>query len=244
MIEKIIKMLELLKSPRHVRALLIGVAAGVEHKKVLFTLAACQHVVDIGANRGQFALISRFCFPKARIDSFEPLVEPRTIYEKVFGSDSLTYMHAFAVGPKIEEATIYVSTSDDSSSLLPIGVGQTTLFPGTSSKETRVIQAVPLSAVICGENILSPALLKIDVQGFELETLKGCSSLLEKFRYVYVECSYIELYDGQSLAHEVIDYLRGYMYKLIGVHNTSYDRSGRAIQADFLFERENRGDLD
>ena len=49
------------------------VAAGVEHAVVLRQLAGCLTVVDIGANRGQFALAARQCFPAARIVSCEPL---------------------------------------------------------------------------------------------------------------------------------------------------------------------------
>ena len=79
------------------------------------------------------------------------------------------------------------------------------------------------------------ALLKIDVQGFEMEVLKGCNSMLDYFSWVYVECSFIELYEGQALANEVIDYLHTHGFKLAGIYNMSYDRSGIAIQADFLF---------
>ncbi|MGA7966535.1 MAG: FkbM family methyltransferase, partial [Gammaproteobacteria bacterium] len=85
------------------------------------------------------------------------------------------------------------------------------------------------------EEIASPALLKLDVQGFELPTLQGCEDLLSRFAWVYVECSFIELYEGQALADEVITWLRERGFALSGVYNMSYGRSGRAIQADFLF---------
>ena len=39
------------------------VAAGVEHARVLRNLGPVATVVDIGANRGQFALAVRHCFP-------------------------------------------------------------------------------------------------------------------------------------------------------------------------------------
>ncbi len=77
------------------------------------------------------------------------------------------------------------------------------------------------------------------MQGFELEALRGCESLFGCFRYVYCECSFVELYDGQALAHEVIDYLSQHGFKLAGVYNMTYDKQGIAIQADFLFNRHN-----
>ena len=69
-----------------------GVAASVEHVKVLSGLD-CRYVVDIGVNCGQFALISRKCFPDARIDSFEPLAEPAGRFEKVFAWDGNVHLH-------------------------------------------------------------------------------------------------------------------------------------------------------
>jgi len=92
--------------------------------------------------------------------------------------------------------------------------------------------------VLDADAILPPALLKIDVQGYELEALRGCEPLLDRFRHVYVECSFMELYEGQGLASEVIGYLAVYGFRLVGVYNMGYDRKGHAIQGDFLFASE------
>ncbi len=212
-----------------------GVAASVEHRNVLSGLV-CRTVVDIGANRGQFALIARKCFPDARIDSFEPLSEPADRFEKVFAGDGNTYLHRLAIGATEGETTIHVSQRDDSSSLLPIGKGQTALFPGTSEREQRTIRVAPLDAVLTVHDIQHPALLKLDVQGFELEALHGCESLLDQFRYIYCECSFVELYKWQALAHDVIDYLHQREFILKGIYNVFYDHRGYAVQGDFLFE--------
>ena len=95
----------------------------------------------------------------------------------------------------------------------------------------------PLREFILAEDIRPPALLKLDVQGYELEALRGCEDMLDQFAYVYAECSFVELYAGQALADEVIAWLRERGFRLRGVHNMDYDRGGRAIQADFLFAR-------
>jgi len=47
-----------------------------------------------------------------------------------------------------------------------------------------------------------------------------------------------EKYEGQALAHEVIEYLSQHGFKLAGVYNMSYDKEGIAIQADFLFSKQ------
>ena len=92
-----------------------------------------------------------------------------------------------------------------------------------------------MEAVLSAKDIKSPALLKIDVQGFERGVLEGCKSLLASFSYVYVECSFLGLYTGQSLAPEVISFLSEFGFALCGVYNLCYDKKGIAIQGDFLF---------
>jgi FkbM family methyltransferase len=174
-IQKIIKLLSILPDPAFVRALLKGAAAGIEHRKLLQSLD-CRHVVDIGANCGQFALISRKCFPDARIDSFEPLVEPADRFERVFSGDINTHLHRCAIGAEKATRFIHVSERDDSSSLLPIGKNQSELFPHTGEREVREVTVLPLHEVIDAKNLIFPSLLKIDVQGFELEVLKGPQS--------------------------------------------------------------------
>ena len=87
------------------------------------------------------------------------------------------------------------------------------------------------------EEIVLPALLKLDVQGFELEALVGCKDLLDSFSHVYAECSFMKLYTGQALADEVIDWLAKRSFRLTGIYNLSYDRKGDAVQGDFLFTK-------
>jgi len=146
-------------------------------------------------------------------------------------------LHEAAIGPASGNATLHISRRDDSSSLLPITATQASLFPGTEEAATAVVRVAPLREFIPAADIQAPALLKLDVQGFELEALRGCEDMLGRFAYVYAECSFVELYGGQALADEVIAWLRERGFKLRGVHNMDHDRDGRAIQADFLFAR-------
>ena len=135
----------------------------------------------------------------------------------------------------IIDRTPFTNNQDDSSSLLKIGKNQTTVFPGTGEKNTEEINVAPLDYFINIEDLNSPVFVKIDVQGYELEVLKGSKSLIDEFDYIYVECSFVELYEGQALADEVIAYLANYSFRLKGVYNTFYDKKGIAVQGDFLF---------
>ena len=169
--------------------------------------------------------------------SFEPLPGPAGIFRRVFAGDTRVSLHESAIGTVAGSEVIHVSARDDSSSLLPITAKQNALFPGTSEVGTQAVRVVRLEDCLGLEELQAPALLKMDVQGFELAALQGCESLLHEFSWVYAECSFVELYEGQALADEIIAWLRDRGFKLSGVYNMSYDLEGRAIQADFLFEQ-------
>jgi FkbM family methyltransferase len=232
------KLVMCLSNPRYARALIRHrVAAGIEHESVLLNLN-CLTVVDVGANRGQFALAARRCLPQARVISFEPLPGPAARFESVFAADDMVALHRVAIGPEPRHATIHISRKDDSSSLLPITELQDMLFPGTAEQAVANVRVGPLDEFLAAAEIVSPALLKLDVQGYELEALKGCATLLDRFAYVYAECSYMELYSGQALAQEVVGSLRERGFRQRDVCNMIYDARGHPVQGDFLFARE------
>jgi FkbM family methyltransferase len=235
---KMLKLSQIILDPFLVSALIKGAAAGTEHRMILKRLNV-NFIIDVGASRGQFALISRKMLPRAKIHSFEPLEEPAQIFKRIFGSDPNVTLHTCAIGLEESTATIHIATDDDSSSLLPIASLQSNLFPGTEEKEQRSVSVRKLETILCREDIDQPALLKIDVQGFEKDVLEGCKTLLPCFSHIYVECSFVELYAGQALAHEVISFLDGFGFVLSGIYNLYYDKKGVAIQGDFLFERKN-----
>ena len=211
------------------------VLAGAEHRYVLTRDLGT--LVDIGANRGQFALAVREWAPQARVISFEPLPGPAAIFRKVFSGDDRVLLHQAAIGPRPEQRTMHVSARDDSSSLLPISSVQTAMFPGTGEIATTEVRVGPLEEFVKADELRSPAMLKLDVQGFEYEALIGCESMLAHFDWVYCECSFVEFYSGQKLAADVIEWLAARGYGLCGVFNPAYDKEGQAVQADFLFQR-------
>jgi FkbM family methyltransferase len=213
------------------------VAAGAEHADVLRSMPGLRTIVDVGANRGQFALTARHCFPEARIVSFEPLARPAATYRAVFANDARTKLINAALGPKTGDAVIYVSGRDDSSSLLPITAAQSVLFPGTAQISTATVPVARLAEYLPASAIETTALLKLDVQGFELQALAGCDDVLDRFAWIYAECSFMELYAKQAFAAEIIAWLRERGFELRGVYHMAYDAQGRAVQADFLFAR-------
>jgi FkbM family methyltransferase len=235
---KLSKLLRCVATPSYRRALTRGVAAAAEHDAVLASVGPCNLVVDVGANRGQFALAARHGNPTATIVAFEPLATPAAKFRQVFATDAQVTLHEVAIGAARGSGSIHISARDDSSSLLPISSTQAALFPGTEEVGVQTVNVAPLRDYVGSEVLQRPALLKIDVQGGELVVLRSAADLLPAFAFVYVECSFVELYEGQALAHEVVAWLHDRGFVLKGIYNTAYDRHGAAVQSDFLFRNE------
>jgi FkbM family methyltransferase len=228
------KAVQLLRQPLWRGALRHGVGAAIEHLPVLRQCAPVA-VLDIGAHQGQFALAARAVWPAAQIHSFEPQSSPAAKYLQVLGDDAQTTLHPYAIAPTSGKAEIHVSARNDSSSLLPIAKLQNELFPGTAEVATQTIAMRPLEKVLAVKDLPQPLFIKIDVQGYEAQVLQGLGSALKKAKWLYIEMSFQELYEGQALVSEILPGLFAQGFTLQGVYNISYGPDGAAVQADFLF---------
>jgi len=167
--------------------------------------------------------------------AFEPLKGPAARYLKVFEGDTRAKLHPFAAGSEAAKADIHVAAKADSSSLLPISDLQTELHPGTEEVGTESIEVRRLDDVLTPESLTGPIFIKIDVQGYELEALRGMPKLLAAAAAVYIEVSFVPLYTGQPLASAIIDHMHSAGFEITGVDNLTFSPAGTTVQADMLF---------
>jgi FkbM family methyltransferase len=233
-VRKARKLRHLVPDPLFRQALRHGVAAAVEHDDVAF-----EHdfgsVIDVGAHTGQFALFAARRFPEASIACFEPFGPARERLQAVLRSHPRLTIYPSAAGARAETRELHVTRDDDSSSLLPITERAIGAFPGTEEVATVATRTVRLDETVSPSNMRRPALLKIDVQGYELEVLRGAERLLPHVDEILVEVSFLELYEGQPTAADVVTFLAASGFDLNGVFGVTRDGRGRCLQADFLF---------
>jgi FkbM family methyltransferase len=228
------KLVRLLSRAQYRRGLRHRMAAAIEHTAPMRALEFGT-LIDVGANIGQFSLLVRNLHPDALIYAFEPLPFAAVRYSKLFAQDSKVHLYCIAAGEVATSAQIHVSGRPDSSSLLSISDTQTKTFPGTGEVTQLTVEVDRPDNVLKDVPLVEPVLVKLDVQGYELEALRGMMKLLPRVKYVYCEVSFKELYIGQPLAHEVISWLAEHNFKISGVFNTVDTTDGAAVQADILF---------
>lgn len=230
------KLVRVLTQRNYRWALRMGVAAAVEHERLHLPIQPAT-VLDVGANRGQFALVAAHRWPRARMICFEPLPEAVRVLGRVLAATPLAEIRELALSDKPGEAKLHVSRADDSSSLLPIGLRQSTTFPGTEEVGVISVRAARLDGEVDRTNLPAPVLLKVDVQGGELQVLRGATGILPAVDAVLVECSFVEFYEGQPMAHELVAFLAVHGLVLTGSGTPTIDAAGRVVQMDLVFSR-------
>jgi FkbM family methyltransferase len=198
-------------------------------------------VFDIGANKGQYAMGIIDSGYKNKLVSFEPLSSVYHILEKKSENyDNWTVAPRCAIGDKKEEIEINISENSVSSTLLNMldthyeGAPDSKII-GKEKVQIVTLDEIGLSYCEKAKNIF----LKIDVQGFEQEVLKGAENIINKAKGIEMEISVIPLYENQKwLLPEVLDYMKqkGFQLKSIAPAFTD-NKTGIMLQCNGIFFR-------
>jgi len=193
-------------------------------------------VLDIGANVGKFALEMRQMFPQAVIHCFEPLPECRAELAACLGNDPKVRVFPCALGRKDEVAQIHRSTYSPASSLLPMQSRHKDEFPFAVESEKIDVQVRRLDGLAGELDILSPLLVKIDVQGFETRVLSGGADVIRRADVIVIEMSLVRLYEGGGDFHDVYTQIRGLGFNFSGIlGQLTSPKDGTPLQIDGLF---------
>jgi hypothetical protein len=105
--------------------------------------------------------------------------------------------------------------------------------------QTAPIRAFPMQTideVVSSKTAAVPDFLKLDVQGYELEVLKGAQDTLPRVSAVLAEVNLIDIHKGAPLLDELVLFMRdmGFVtYDICGLARRPLDSA--LWQADFIF---------
>jgi FkbM family methyltransferase len=226
------------KAPVHIKGVKVEYDFLKKHQWILNL--DIQTILDIGANKGQFAARFRFLFPETWIFSFEPIPE---IYEQLckrFATDSKFKAFNLGIGKESGSIDFFQNEFTDSSSAFPMKGLHIESFPKTSVVKKIQIEIYSLDEVVKSISISFPLLIKIDVQGFEEMVILGGKDTLKKASIVIIEVSFYELYENQVFFSSIYDYMQDLGFSYHGNYEQLLSPlDGSILQADAIFLREN-----
>lgn len=188
-----------------------------------------QTVADIGASDGSWTHSCLNIFPNAKYFCVEPLSENEPHLQHVVSQHPQVSYWIGGLGAT--PTTLVMNVQSNGSSFLnapngvPFGI-------------QREIPVETLDNLIADGLCSSPEFIKIDVQGFELEVLKGATEALKTAQVVLLEASFIKFQESMPIFHEVIATMLNYgfvVYDIVSMLPRPYDNA--LAQCDIVFTR-------
>ena len=193
----------------------------------------CDFVVDAGANLGQWALELRKCGYRGEILSYEPSNLFPKLHSKT-QSDPLWEAKKYALLDYQGSTTLYHSSNE--------GLSSSTSTPKRILDHDLGIffpQSYPVSVVRLDEELVGKenVYLKLDVQGSEMQALRGAQGIINNIAAIEFESSLIHLYEKESLHYDISNWLISYGFRPLQLVITHWDKSLRTISLDSIFVR-------
>lgn len=194
-------------------------------------------IIDVGANTGQFAKEIKHIFPNASIFCIEPIPDVYKQLKDNLKKEKQAVSFNLGLAQKDGEMEFYENAFSQSSSVLKPD-GHEKYFPETKDYKKITVKTITADKLFEDINLVPPILYKIDVQGFELQVLKGSEELLKKCDYIKIELSFVKLYENQALFNDVYQFLISRGFKLVGFTHIITDvKTGLPLQVDGYFQK-------
>lgn len=189
--------------------------------------------IDVGAAFGDFTLECSKIFPHSRYLLIEPLEEYQSFLNAVVAQIPNADYVTVAVTSAEGMVTIHVHKDWVGSSIY-----RETEGPHVNGVE-RIVPATTLDKLCYKHNLAAPYLLKLDVQGAELDVLRGASEVLRNTEYMILEVSLFQFFIGGPQLYDVVTFMKEKGFVAYDIFHLQYRPIDRALsQVDMAFVKE------
>jgi len=196
-------------------------------------------VLDVGAHIGNYARRLRELGYAGRLVSFEPMHDAFAQLQARAHADPQWTAVKLALGAEDGRATLNVSGTPMSSSLLEMLPAHRQAAPASAYVATEAVEVRALDSVFsqyyrAGDKVF----VKLDTQGYEMNVLAGAARSLPSVVGLQTELAFVPLYGGEASIGQMLEHLGNLGFSLRALTPAFEDAHGRLLQADALFFRE------
>ena len=192
------------------------------------------HALDIGAYEGSWAKATSVIFPGVSIVMVEAQEKKREHLERLHQYNGETFRYHIAMlGPEDKESVPFYQMDTGSGSTGSSMYEEQTPFP----RNTVSLPMVKLDSLLKEYSERRFSLAKIDVQGAELDVLRGGSRLLRDAEFVAMELSLMPYNKSAPLLAEVVAFMDESGFRAVDIFEPKRDAKGQLVQIDFVFVR-------
>lgn len=179
--------------------------------KFNLNLSFIKGCIHIGAHEGQeYPLYKQFGIKNLLF--YEALPENFVGLKNNIGNDTSVDLRNIALGNKTGEVDMFLEDRGLSSSILEPEY-HLHQYPQIVFNKTQKVKITRLDDESFQRNLYN--FINLDVQGYELEVLKGASSTLDNIDIVLTEINKVKMYKGCALVNDIDDFLSGFAFKRI-----------------------------
>lgn len=215
----------------------------IKQLQMLLKIANVNLIFDIGANVGTFANDLIKAGFKEKIICYEPLTLPRRQLDSFAQKHPNIILHPqCAIGNFDGQVEINIARNSVSSSILPIKSLHVAAEESSAYVDKEIVPIFKLDSVsdtylTCDDSLF----IKIDTQGYESYVLEGSKNTLKYASCILCELSLVDLYDGQLLWRDIINFLESEGFIVWAVRKGfTHPNTGQTLQLDVFFVRPDR----
>jgi FkbM family methyltransferase len=193
-------------------------------------------ILDVGANRGQFAGFARHVGFTGWIVSFEPQPDDYAALEASRRGDERWRGYRMALGEMDGEITLNLAYESDTSSILPSL--SATRYRGTLRVPVRRLDELWTEVrrdLDLGADC--SVFLKLDTQGYDLRVFAGASEMLGSVTAMVAELSSIPLYEGMPTMSESLRTFGAAEFRPVHFSPVVRDDGGVPLEFDCFMRR-------
>ncbi len=194
------------------------------------------NIIDGGANIGFVTWQFLKYFQNATIYSFEPNPTVFETLENSYKNERNVVLHRKGIAEESGELLFNVNKNSGVSSFLKPNQYHSSNLAKRALPPIKV-PVVRLEQFFRDNNIPLVDILKLDVEGFELNALKGAKSYLKegKIKVITLEVNFIPVYEDQPLINHIINYLHGFEYSIYNIYGFYETPIKQAIFGNLTF---------